>query len=121
MDNMYKTIAALCEKNGISVAAMCRDLGMNQTVMSDLKHGRTKFLSAKRVAAIADYFGVSSDYLFGIGNNASGWQTDEAQKEKAPTQTGERSDDELTIQILEALKNADREQREAILTLLTKK
>lgn len=121
MDNMYKTIAALCEKNGISVAEMCRDLGMNQTVMSDLKHGRTKFLSAKRVAAIADYFGVSSDYLFGIGNNASGRQTDEAQKEKAPTQTGERSLEEEVAMVTEAYLNADKEQRAAILTLLTRK
>lgn len=117
MDDMYKTIAALCEKKGISIAAMCRDLGMNQTVMSDLKHGRTKFLSAKRVATIADYFNVSSDYLFGIGNTASEQQEGANKKEKAPILM-DGSDDELAKRIAKALIGASKEKQEAVLTLL---
>lgn len=65
---------------------------------------------------IAEELGTSVPYLMGTTKDPA-----PLPKEKAPTQTGERSDDELTMQIIEALKNADKEQREAILTLLTRK
>lgn len=47
--------------------------------MSDLKMGRTKELSAKNTKIIADYFGVTTDYLL------TGEET-----KKAPIPEGER-------------------------------
>lgn len=48
-------------------------------MMSDLKMGRTKELSAKNTKIIADYFGVTTDYLL------TGEET-----KKAPIPEGER-------------------------------
>ena len=86
---MYDLIKDLCTERGITIAKMCNDCGMSPTVMSELKHGRTQSLSAPTVRKIADYFGVSPNYIL----------TGEADKEikKQPTSGG----DEL-IEILDA-------------------
>lgn len=51
--------------------------------MGDLKAGRTKTLSVASCQKIADYFGVTTDYLLGTDGN-----------EKAPAETGKRITDE---------------------------
>ncbi len=60
---MYKTIARLCKERNITIAAMCREIDLQQSVISDLKHGRAKMLSIGTAARIADYFGVTVDAL----------------------------------------------------------
>lgn len=78
MSNMYKKIQQLCVLNGIKPGRVCADTGLSRGMMTDLKMGRTKELSAKNAKIIADYFGVSVGYLMG--------------EEKAPTAGGERID-----------------------------
>lgn len=58
---MYETIARLCAKRNINVATMCKEIGLQQSIISDLKHGRAKALSIGTAARIADYFGVTVD------------------------------------------------------------
>lgn len=65
MGNMYERILALCEERGIKPGRVCADTGLSRGMMSDLKMGRTKELSGKNTKKIADYFGVSTDYLLG--------------------------------------------------------
>lgn len=65
MGSMYDRILALCEERGIKPGRVCADTGLSRGMMSDLKMGRTKELSAKNTKVIADYFGVSTDYLLG--------------------------------------------------------
>lgn len=66
MCNLYDSIKAACERSGITVSAMCLELGMSKSVMSDLKSGRKKSLSSATIARIADFLGVSADtILFG--------------------------------------------------------
>ena len=103
----YDKYIRLCAEKGISPSAAAVEIGLRKSNVTYWKNGRNNPTDAT-LLKIADYFGVTVEYL-------------KTGEEKAPTQTGERSDDELTMQILEALKNADREQREAILTLLTRK
>lgn len=103
----YDKYIRLCAEKGISPSAAAVEIGLRKSNVTYWKNGRNNPTDAT-LLKIADYFGVTVEYL-------------KTGEEKAPTQTGERSDDELTMQILEALKNAGREQREAILTLLTKK
>lgn len=76
MSEMYERIAGLCKEAGIKPGRICADTGISRGLMTDLKMGRTKELSAKNTKIIADYLGVSTDYLLG--------------KEKAPTGDGER-------------------------------
>ena len=65
MGNMYERIVALCEQKGIKPGRVCAETGLSRGMMSDLKMGRTKELSGKNAKIVADYFGVTTDYLFG--------------------------------------------------------
>lgn len=96
MGNMYDVISELCQKKGVSIGRMCADIGIGRGVMSDLKYGRTKKLSVLTSEKIADYFGVSINTLLGT--------------EKATTFTGDGLDEE----IMELLKSASPEKKEAI-------
>ena len=58
---MYEKIKILCVEKGISIHKMCTDLGINDSVISNLKiRENQKALSAANTAKIADYFGISA-------------------------------------------------------------
>ena len=59
--SMYEVVEYLCRKNRISIAQMCREIGMRQSIITDLKHGRTKSLSHTNMVKIANYFQISTD------------------------------------------------------------
>ena len=92
MGTLYENIRELCEEKGIKGGKMCVDLGLSKSLMTDLKAGRKKGISAETAQKIADYFGVSMERVM------SG-------KEKEPAD-GElvNGDAELTA-YLEELKN----------------
>ncbi|GHU75091.1 transcriptional regulator [Clostridia bacterium] len=54
----------LREKNKIKQKEIADGLGLTQTQISDLENGKTT-TSLERIYALADYFGVSIDYLVG--------------------------------------------------------
>ena len=89
MDNMYGIIEGLCESNGIKPGKLCSELGISRGTLSDLKAGRTKKLSADNAQKIADYFSVTTDYLYG-----------REEKEKLPA-----DEDQELNELLERLKN----------------
>lgn len=76
MGNLYDAISKLCASNGITGYRMCKDIGIQPSIMTDLKSGRKKGLSAENADKIASYFGVSVSYLLGT------------EKEKPATQSG---------------------------------
>ena len=65
MSTLYETIMLLCDARGIRGGKMCTDIGISKSMLSDLKMGRKKTLSAETLAKIANYFDVSVDYLLG--------------------------------------------------------
>lgn len=65
MGELYSKIASLCDNRGISVFKLCREIGMQPSVITELKKERTNSLSAKNLQKIATYFGVSVAYLLG--------------------------------------------------------
>jgi transcriptional regulator with XRE-family HTH domain len=65
MPAAYERIEELCKERKITVTLMCRQCGIPRSSLSDYKTGRVQSLSAKALAKIADYFGVSVDYLYG--------------------------------------------------------
>lgn len=65
MDDLYKTIRCLCDKKGISGYKLCKEIGMQPSLLTDLKMGRQTGLSAKNMDKVAKYFGVSVGYLLG--------------------------------------------------------
>ena len=66
MDDLYKWIEEKCGEKGIKISKLCSDIGIRQSVLSDLKYGRTKGLSVKTAGKLANYFDVienPGDYI----------------------------------------------------------
>jgi len=65
MSDMYNRINEQCKSKKTNISAMCRDLHISRSSLSELNSGRTKTLSAAYTSMIANYFGVSVDHLLG--------------------------------------------------------
>lgn len=65
MTPIYERIEELCKENGINITTLCSACSIPRASLSDYKNGRTKSLSAETLSKIADYFGVSVDYIYG--------------------------------------------------------
>lgn len=65
MSKLYETIEELCRQGGIRPGTLCTTLGLSRSLMTDLKMGRKKSISAETAQKIAGYFGVSVGYLLG--------------------------------------------------------
>ena len=65
MHNLYEVIENLCQQKGIRPGQMCNELGLSRGLITDLKMGRKKSVSAQTAQKIAAYFGVSVGYLLG--------------------------------------------------------
>jgi len=76
MAEMYEIIDTLLAERGISGAQMSADLGMSRSFMTELRKGRAKGIKLETAQKIAEYLGVSVDFLAG--------------KEKAPAISGAR-------------------------------
>lgn len=63
---LFEKIKELAEKRGMSINRLEENLGYSRNSLYNLK---TKKPSAERLQEIADYFGVSTDYLLGRTDN----------------------------------------------------
>lgn len=63
MATMYEVIEQLCSERGIKPGKLCSELGISRGILSDLKAGRTKKLSAQNLAKVSAFLGVSADYI----------------------------------------------------------
>lgn len=85
MGDLYKRLAALCDERGISGYRMCKDVGIQPSIMTDLKMGRRSSVKAETADRIANYFGVSVGYLLG------------KEKEPATDSDGFRLEDDIDL------------------------
>lgn len=65
MGSLYEMITKLCAQRGIRPGRLCDELGLSRGLMTDLKMGRKKGVSAETAQKIAAFFGVSVGYLLG--------------------------------------------------------
>ena len=65
MANLYESILALCERDGLRPGRLCDELGISRGLMTDLKMGRKKSVSADTAQKLAAYLGVSVSTLLG--------------------------------------------------------
>lgn len=63
MADMYRKIDELLAQRGISGGKMSADLGMSRSFMTELRKGRAKSVKLETAQKIADYLGVSVEYL----------------------------------------------------------
>ena len=59
---MYQKIVKLLEKKGKTIADMCKDLSMNQSMFSNLK-SRDANLSFENLVKVAKYLDVPMEYF----------------------------------------------------------
>lgn len=78
---MYEIFAKLLKEKGVTPYQVSKATGVAQSSLSDWKNGRSK-PKYEKMLAIADYFGVSVDYL--LGNEP---------KEKTPAEADVTFDD----------------------------
>ena len=121
MGELYDRIASLCSNKGIRPGKMCNDLGISRGSIGDLKKGRREGISIKTATKIADYFGVTTDYLL---------TGDETKKEGERDHAIDHIDDELKEYLDElrsrsemrmlfsTTKNATKTQIEAIVKMI---
>lgn len=60
--SMYDKVVLLARKKNVSIAQVERDLGFSP---ASLRKMNTNSPSSDKVVALAGYFGVSTDYLYG--------------------------------------------------------
>lgn len=108
MGELYDRIASLCSNKGIRPGKMCNDLGISRGSIGDLKKGRREGISIKTATKIADYFGVTTDYLL------TGDET-----KKAPTQEGESeiTMDDFTYAFYKESKDLPDEKKKMLLDM----
>lgn len=70
----YDRIKELCDKNGIAVTALETQLGFGRGSIGKMR--TAKSVSADRVKKIAEYFGVSAEYLL-TGESPTGYYYNE--------------------------------------------
>lgn len=66
MFSTFEKIKELCKKQGISLNQLEDKLGFSQNYIYSMKKGNPK---VENLQKIADYFGVSTDYLLGRTDN----------------------------------------------------
>lgn len=81
MAEMYEIIDSLLKERGISGAQMSSDLGMSRSFMTELRKGRAKGIKLETAQKIAEYFGVSVDFLSGTEKNYSLLSINEVEKQ----------------------------------------
>ena len=82
----YDVFMSLCEKKGVSPNKALTDCGVSRTSTAKWREGATP--RGVTLQKLADYFGVTADYLL------TGSET-----KKAPTDDGERSLDDRKIKV----------------------
>jgi len=70
MSTLYDRIIWACNKRGVTPSLMCDTIGIRRAFVSELKTREEGVVSYGKIAAIANYLRVSTDFLiFGEDNN----------------------------------------------------
>lgn len=108
MSNLYSILSGLCAERGITAYRMCKDVGIQPSIMTDLKMGRRQSMKAETATKLADYFGVSVSYLMG---------REETKKASAEAEAVKK-EDELSKKLNSLLELANEDTKEALIVFL---
>ncbi len=112
---MYEVFEQLLQKFGVTTADVCKATGIGQSTMSNWKT-RRNLISGKNAQLIADYFGVSVDYLM-TGKEKDGGETYYLNEETANMAQSIFENKELRM-LFDAAKDADPEDLETVHSML---
>ncbi|WP_313074775.1 helix-turn-helix domain-containing protein [Lacrimispora sp.] len=92
---MYEIFLKLLEARGVKAADVCRGTGLPSSLFSEWKRGKST-PKADKMKKIADYFGVTVDYLVtGEGPEASSVKPNQIETLAAHLEGDDLSEDEL--------------------------
>lgn len=106
MSDLYKTLKELCSKKGISAYKMCKDCGIQPSIMTDLKMGRRSSVKIETALKLANYFNVSVGDLLGKSENTD--------IKKAPVSKRDEREEEF----VEMFKHLNPEQQDLVIAQL---
>ena len=66
MSFLSDRIDGLCKQRGITGYRLCKDIGISPNTLTELRANRRQGVSAENASKIADYLGVSVNYLLGL-------------------------------------------------------
>lgn len=112
---MYEVFEQLLQKFGITTADVCKATGIGQSTMSNWKN-RRNLISGKNAQLIADYFGVSVDYLM-TGKEKEGGETYYLNEETANMAQKIFENKELRM-LFDAAQDAEPEDLETVHSML---
>ena len=116
MEGICERIEALLRERGISGSRMSADLGMSRSFMTELRKGRAKGVNAETAARIADYLGVSTDYL--LGKSPTPQLTDDPMEQELAEYLEELRSRPEKRMLFSVTKHATKEQVEAIVHMI---
>ena len=97
----FDRLKKLCDERGISTYKACTDIGLNRAAVAKWKNGSVP--TGTTAAKLADYFGVTTDYLLGKDT------------EKAPTEAGERDIlDDVDVAFYGDFKELNEDEKETV-------
>ena len=86
---MYSIFVELLQRDGVSTYQVSKATGIAQSVFSSWKNGISK-PKADKLKKIADYFGVSTDYLLGRGEKAPAPEEPEQEQDEVNMEFADR-------------------------------
>ena len=115
MEGICERIEALLRERGISGSRMSADLGMSRSFMTELRKGRAKGVSVENAARIAEYLGVSTDYLLGNTDRPEPQTGGDAELAEYLEELRSRPEKRMLFSVT---KNATKAQIEAIVRMI---
>lgn len=114
---MYEFIDKLMQERGVTLYKLSKDTGIPYSTLATCKKKGTK-LGLDKVQAIADYFGVTVDYL--MGKQGNGYYINDETAKMAQTLL-ERSDLKILFDLAEDATPQDVETAVSVLMALKEK
>lgn len=119
MENLYERVQRLCDNRKITIAALERECGLGNATV---KKWGVSTPSGDRLTKVADYFGVSVDYLLGreitkkdekdIQKKLNKIMAEIQNKEDSPLYYNGEEIDEVSLELLaDALESAMRQMK----------
>lgn len=96
---MYEIFERLLQSRNVTAYQVSKATGISQSTLSDWKNGRS-VPKMDKMQKIADYFGVTVDYLLG------------AEKEKDPAPVGKVSDEDIKFALFDGAPVTDAQYEE---------
>ena len=118
MGKVSDIIDARLKELGIKGSKMCDDLGISRSTLTELRKGRATTLKADRAVAIADYLGISVDYL--LGNEEKLPATDDEELNEYLEELKTRPEMRMLFSLAKGATKQDVEQAVAIVEALFK-